>query len=134
MGLLKGTWSFTRYRIVGKLPEQFNDFIDEGLKKNAFCNFAGQALDKALGWTSLENVLDTDFNYAKYKCGAYLIFSLRLDRRLVPPSLLKLEVMEAEKKYLTGSGKKRLYRHLLFIKKIHPKRFVFFCQQKISHF
>ena len=111
MGLLKGPWSFTRYRIVGKLSEQFNDFIDKGLKKNAFCNLAGSASEKTLGWTSLENVLDTDFNYAKYKCGAYLIFSLRLDRRLVPSSLLKLEVMEAEKKYLTESGKKRLYRH-----------------------
>ena len=105
MGLLKGPWSFTRYRIVGKLSEQFNDFIDKGLKKNAFCNFAGQIADKALGWTSLENVLDTDFNYAKYKCGAYLIFSLRLDRRLVPPSLLKLEVMEAEKNTLRKAAK-----------------------------
>lgn len=111
MGLLNGTWSFTRYRIAGKLPEQFNNFIDERLKKNAFCNFVGQAAEKTSGWTSLENVLDTDFTYAKYQCGAYLIFSLRIDRRPVPSSLLKLKVMEEEKKHLMENGKKRLYRH-----------------------
>jgi hypothetical protein len=111
MGLLKGTWSFTRYRIVGMAPEPFNDFVDKGLKKNAFCNLVGSASEKTLGWTSLENVLDTDFTYAKYKCGEHLIFSLRIDRRPVPPSLLKLKIMEAEKKYLAERGQKRLYHH-----------------------
>lgn len=111
MGLLKGTWSFTRYRVIGDLPGQFNDFLDEGLKKNAFSNFMGQNAEKSIGWTSLENVLDTDFSYAKYKCGAYLIFALRVDRRTVPPALLKLRIMEAEKGHLAESGKKKLYRH-----------------------
>jgi recombination associated protein RdgC len=111
MGLLKGTWSFSRYHIIGKVPEQFNDFIDERLKQYAFSSMAGETLEKNMGWTSLENVLDTDFSYAKYKCGEHLIFSLRSDRRPVPPSLLKLKVMEAEKKKLAVGEKKRLYRH-----------------------
>lgn len=111
MGLLKGTWSFARYRLMGKQPEQFNDFVDEGLKKNAFSDFTGINAEKSMGWTSLENVLDTDFTYAKYICGAYLIFALRVDRITIPGSLLKLKVMEAEKQYLADSGKKRLYRN-----------------------
>ena len=111
MGLLKGTWSFSRYHILGNMPEHFNDFIDEGLKKYAFANSAGQTAEKNLGWTSLENILDTEFAYAKYRCGGYIIFSLRIDRRTVPPSLLKLKVMETEKKYLADSGKKRIYRN-----------------------
>ena len=111
MGLLKGTWSFARYHIIGKMPEQFNDFIDERLKQYAFSSLVGETLEKNMGWTSLENVLDTDFTYAKYKCGEHLIFSLRSDRRPIPPSLLKLKVMEAEKKNLAASDKKRLYRH-----------------------
>ena len=111
MGLLKGTWSLTRYRVIGDLPKQFNDVIDEGLKKYAFSGFTGLNAEKCMGWTSLENVLDTDFTYTKYKCGAYLIFSLRVDRITIPASLLKLKVMEAEKQYLAESEKKRLYRH-----------------------
>ncbi|MDP2268878.1 MAG: recombination-associated protein RdgC, partial [Deltaproteobacteria bacterium] len=111
MGLLKGTWSFARYHITGKIPEQFNDFIDERLKQYAFSSLVGEVLEKNMGWTSLENVLDAEFTYAKYKCGEHLIFSLRSDRRPIPPSLLKLKVMEAEKKKLAEGDKKRLYRH-----------------------
>ena len=111
MGLLKGTWSFARYQIIGKIPEQFDDFIDERLKQYAFSSLARENMEKNMGWTSLENVLDTDFTYGKYKCGENLIFSLRSDRRPIPPSLLKLKVMEAEKINLADSGKKRLYRH-----------------------
>ncbi len=110
MGLLKGSWSFSRYRVAGKMPEHFDDFIDERLKRYAFTEITSQVAEKIAGWTSLENVLDTEFSYAKYKLGAYIIFSLRMDRRSVPPSLLKLRVMEAEKKHLADSGKKRLYR------------------------
>ncbi len=110
MGLLKGSWSFSRYRVAGKMPEQFDDFIDERLKRYAFTEITSQVAEKIAGWTSLENVLDTEFSYAKYKLGAYIIFSLRMDRRSIPPSLLKLKVMEAEKKHLADSGKKRLYR------------------------
>lgn len=110
MGLLKGTWTFTRYRVLGNLPEQFNSFVDEGLKKHAFSGSLGNIREKNLGWTSLENILDTDFTFSKYQLGNCLIFSLRIDRRLVPPALLKLSVMEAEKQYLAETGKKRLYR------------------------
>ena len=111
MGLLKGTWSLSRFRVVGDLPEQFNDFVDESLKKYAFSNFIGINAEKCMGWTSLENILDTDFTYAKYKCGAYLIFSLRIDRVIIPASLVRLKVLEAEKQYLADKDKKKLYRH-----------------------
>jgi len=111
MGLLKGTWSFLRYHVVGKTPEKFNDFIDERLKQYAFSSLARENLEKNTGWTSLENVLDTDFTYAKYKCGEHLIFCLRSDRRPIPPSLLKLKILEAEKKKLAEGDKKKLYRH-----------------------
>ncbi len=111
MGLLRGTWSFMRYHIVGNRSEQFEDFLDQRLKKFAFSEIAPPTLEKNLGWTSVQNVLDTEFTYAKYKCGIYIIFSLRIDRRSVPASLLKLKIMEEEKRYLAETGKKKLYRH-----------------------
>lgn len=111
MGLLKGTWSFSRYHVMGKIPDKFNDFIDERLRQYAFSTLVGAALEKNMGWTSLENVLDTDFTYAKYKCGPQLIFCLRSDRRPIPPSLLKLKVLEAEREKIAEGDKKKLYRH-----------------------
>lgn len=110
MGLLKGTWTFSRFYVLGNLPEQSNTFIDEGLKKNAFPDFTGKFSEMSVGWTDIENIIDTDFKYAKYNCGSYLIFSLRIDRRSLPPALLKLKVMEKEKKYLAENDNKRLYR------------------------
>jgi hypothetical protein len=111
MGLLKGTWTFSRFRVSGALPEESNNFIETGLKKNAFSDFFGVHTEKSSGWTNAENILDVDFAPAKYKCGGYLIFALRMDRKVLPAALIKLKVLEAEKKYLAESGNKRLHRH-----------------------
>jgi hypothetical protein len=66
--------------------------------------------EKLSGWTSIDNVLDTKFQYANYSVGEYLVFSMRLDKKVIPPSLLKLRVLEEEKKALGESGKKFLGR------------------------
>jgi recombination associated protein RdgC len=110
MGLLKETWTFSRFRVLENLPEQLNALVDGGLKRNAFSDFTDKFSEISLGWTDIENILDTDFTYARYKCGNYLIFSLRMDRRSLSAALLKLKVMEKEKEYLAESSKKRLYR------------------------
>jgi recombination associated protein RdgC len=56
----------------------------------------------------VENVLDTQFEYANYSVGDYLAFAFRLDRKSVPPSLLKIRFLEAEKKTLATKSKKFL--------------------------
>ena len=44
----------------------------------------------------MENVLDTNFEYANYSIGDYLVFSLRLDQKRIPPPLMKIKLLEAE--------------------------------------
>lgn len=110
MGLLKGAVTFSRYRIVGALPDHFHDFFNEQIRRYAFQTVWRTADEKAAGWTSLENCLDTDFPYASYAQGRYMLFSLRIDRKLVAPSLLRLRIMEAERKTLAETGQKKLYR------------------------
>jgi recombination associated protein RdgC len=63
-----------------------------------------------MGWTSLENVLDTNFEYANYRLADYIVFALRIDTRKVPPSLLKLRALEAEKIFMEEKNKKKIYR------------------------
>jgi DNA recombination-dependent growth factor C len=109
MGLVKGTLSFSRYRVVDTLPGNTRDFIDKQIKLFAFRELT-TAGEKAMGWTSLENVLDTNFEYANYVLADYFIFSLRIDRKVIPPSLHKLKVLEAEKKIMAQKGKKKIYR------------------------
>ncbi|MDO9515047.1 MAG: recombination-associated protein RdgC [Syntrophales bacterium] len=110
MGLSKGTLTFTRYRVTGELPDALADFMDRQIKIFAFRELSAGTDEKALGWTSLDNVLDTDFEYANYSIGDYYVFSLRIDRRAVPPSLLKLRVLKAEKEFLEEKGLKKLYK------------------------
>ena len=105
MGLLKGTLTFSRYRLPGDLPARFHDLIDRQIKKHAFQELSVASEEKSSGWTSLENILDTRFEQANYAIGDYLAFSCRMDRKIIPPSLLKLRLLEAEKKILSRSRK-----------------------------
>jgi len=108
MGLLKGTLTFCRYRLQEPLPANFNDFLHRQIKRFAFREQTLAGEEKTSGWTSAENVLDTQFEYANYSVGDYLAFAFRLDRKSVPPSLLKIRFLEAEKKALTAKDKKFL--------------------------
>jgi DNA recombination-dependent growth factor C len=78
------------------------------MKRFAFRELPLAGEEKTSGWTSVENVLDTQFEYANYSVGDYLAFAFRLDRKSVPPSLLKVRFLEAEKKTLAAKSKKFL--------------------------
>ena len=64
MGLLKGSVTFSRYRIAGALPDHFPEFFNERIRRYAFQTVWRTTDEKAAGWTSVENGLDTDFPYA----------------------------------------------------------------------
>jgi recombination associated protein RdgC len=110
MGLRKGTVTFSRYRLIGTLPDHFPEFFNERIRKNAFQNLWRIADEKVLGWTDLEDPQDTDFPNASCASGRYLLFSLRIDRKSAAPSLLRLRVSEAERSKLKETGQKKLYR------------------------
>ncbi len=110
MGLLKGTLTFSRYRVKGDWPEDFRPFFDRQVKKYAFQELTASAEEQAFGWTCLENPLDTRFEGARYSAGDYFYFALRVDRKSIPPALLRIKCLEEERKALRDSGKKRLFR------------------------
>ncbi len=111
MGLLRGTVTCSQYRISDSLPDQFNNIVDQRLKKYSFKNtFTGAIDEKTVGWTGLESILDTDFKYARYTWGKYIMFSMRIDRKIIPPALLKIRVLEAEKEFMAEREKKKLHR------------------------
>ncbi|MCK9274527.1 MAG: recombination-associated protein RdgC [Syntrophales bacterium] len=110
MGLLKGSATFTRYRVIGEMQDGFRDFFDTQIKLHSFKEISTGLEEKSTGWTSSENVLDTDFQYAGYSLGDYVLFCLRIDRKNIPPALLKLKVLEAEKKYAEENNLKKIYK------------------------
>ena len=107
MGFAKGAISFTRYAVEGTLPGNASGFIDEGLKKHAFRDVRPGG-EKSMGWTALENALDTDFSYASYTFGSFVVFSFRMDRKVIAPALLKIRALTEEKRIATEKGTPKL--------------------------
>ncbi|MCL2670031.1 MAG: recombination-associated protein RdgC [Syntrophaceae bacterium] len=110
MGLRKGTVTFSRYRLAGTLADGFPEFFNQRIRQNAFQISWRTADEQVSGWVGLEDPLDKDFAYASYAQGRYLLFSLRIDRKTLPPALFRLRCLEAERKRLAESDQKKLYR------------------------
>ncbi|MDQ5985184.1 MAG: hypothetical protein CSYNP_00889 [Syntrophus sp. SKADARSKE-3] len=110
MGFLKGGLTFSRFSIVNKDGDESAETFDRQIKAFAFRDFFPAEADKNLGWTCIEDVLDTGFAYARYGFGDYRLFALRIDRRMVPPALMKIRCMEGEKRFLAENRVKKLYK------------------------
>jgi hypothetical protein len=110
MGLLKGNITFSRYRVASEAPQLTSGSIDEKLKKFAFHDRTLSSQEKIMGWTGLENILDSSFVQMQYAIGDYLIFSLRIDRKVIPPSLFKVKILEREKAYREEKGIRKIQR------------------------
>jgi recombination associated protein RdgC len=108
MGLLKGNFSFVRFRVEGDLPPAFLNFVNNRIKTNSFRETPKSTEEKRLGWVSATDILDSDFEKANYVLGDYLIFSLRIDRKMIPPKLMKIKILEEERQYLAQTGKSRI--------------------------
>lgn len=108
MGIVKDPLSFTRFRVDGELPQNFNGVFNEMIRRFAFQS--SFHAEKVSGWTSVDNLLDTKFEYANYAIGDYFVFSMRVDKKAIPASLLKVRCLEEERKVKAGSGRKFLPR------------------------
>lgn len=112
MSLLKGSFTFTRFHVDGQLPQAFLNFVNDRIKANAYRKAPKSTQEKLLGWVSLTDVLDADFEKANYALGDYLIFCLRIDRKLIPPKLMKIKLMEEERRFLAESDKNRINKQM----------------------
>jgi DNA recombination-dependent growth factor C len=58
----------------------------------------------------LEYPLDTDFADAKYHFGNYLIFLLRIDRKILSPALLRVKYLQAKRDYLAKRDMTKIHK------------------------
>ena len=106
MGLLSTTVSMARYKIDGKFDGQILETVANGLKKNIISEIDGNPVERTVGWTSFENPFKPDFAGSSFSIGAYLIFSMRMDKKIIPPKIIKKHVAEESAKLLAVSGRK----------------------------
>jgi len=106
MGILKGALSVRRYKVEGNPPEQFRDYIKEGLLAQAFHEPASKThKEEVSGWVQVQNLLETNFeDYNSWLFEPYVLFSLRIDKKTVPATLLKAHVDLACKLWAENKG------------------------------
>ncbi|NLD82077.1 MAG: recombination-associated protein RdgC, partial [Smithella sp.] len=108
MGLIKGNFSFMQFSVEGQLPQAFNAFVSNRIKGNSYREARNATEEKRMGWVSLTDILDADFEGANYALGDYLIFSLRIDRKQISPKLMKVRLMEEQRKFLAEHEQTRI--------------------------
>jgi len=108
MSLLKGNFSFMQFSVEGQLPQAFTTFISNRIKGNSFRESRHSTEEKRMGWVSATDILDADFEKANYALGDYLIFSLRIDRKLISPKLMKIRLLEEQRRFMTEHNQTRI--------------------------
>jgi len=119
MRLLSASNSITRYRVEGRLKKPVLETVAAGLKKNAISEIDDDASERAVGWTSFENPYQPDFYGSTYSYGTYLVFALRIDRKSIPPKVVKKHFFIESARHLAESGRQYLSRNEKQIIKDH---------------
>ena len=110
MGLLSPTVSVTRYKVEGKLEDPILDTIAKGLKENVIKDVDEDISEKKVGWTSFENPFMPDFRGSSFVIGTHMVFSLRIDKKVIPQKIIRKHYAIESAKRLAESGRQFLTR------------------------
>jgi hypothetical protein len=101
MGLLKGSASFVRFTLEGDLPENALDYIADRIVSFSFRDIDDTYDEYSIGWVSILNMFDSQFQFASYAAGDYITLTLRIDERKVSPAILKKFTQKEEERIKT---------------------------------
>ena len=113
MGILSSSVSLTRYRTVGDIPDDFWSEIPDRLKKFKFRDIDQSSEERSFGWTSFDDMLDTNWTLNTPHKANYMVFALRLDTRRIPPAVMKKHfrlALDQAKTELEAKGQKFISR------------------------
>ena len=110
MGVFSKSVSFCRYFVRGEKPAELLAWVEERLRKYPFLDIDDTPEEMSIGWVELGNLLATDFQQSGPHKGEYIVFSLRLDTRQVPPALFRKHYLLAESVKTRQQKSRRLSR------------------------
>ncbi len=102
MSLLSNTCSLAVFEVQGSRPKKdFESWVVKGLNEGRFRGQEDSVQEQSIGFVQLDDSRRNEFDNSSLLFRApYLCFSLRIDQRKVPRSLLKQRVLEEEEKWL----------------------------------
>ena len=113
MSFLKSSTSFTRFRIVDEIPADLWAAVPEKLRQFAFQDIDEIPEERAFGWVNFDDMLDTAWRLSPPEKAEYLVFSLRVDTRRIPPAVLRKHTriaLQEEEQRIREFGKKFVAR------------------------
>lgn len=105
MGIKSASQSFTRFKIIDPVTDDLLLRLPDRLRLFAFRDIDDTSETRSFGWVPHDDMLNLEWENASPKIGAYIIFSLRLDTRRIPPSVIKKHVALALKKEAKPEGR-----------------------------
>ncbi len=98
MGFISGSASFVRFSVEGELPENILDFIADRIAAFSFQDIDDTYDEYSIGWVSVLNMFDSNFEYGSYANGDYVTLTMRVDERKVSPVILKKFCLKEEER------------------------------------
>ena len=105
MSLLSSSVSLTRYKVHGKVEPPILNTVARGLKNHTISEIDENVSEKVVGWTSLEDPFRPDFDGSSFVYGDNFIFSLRIDKKNIPPKVIKKHCSIESTKRMAESGR-----------------------------
>lgn len=109
MGALRGSMTFTKFFIVGKLADEETGALVKRVRSQVFrpLDPDEDTLERA-GWASALDPFDLDLGAESVSFNEFLTMSFRMDRWVIPGPLLKSHLREAEQKLMEKKSLERL--------------------------
>jgi len=102
MGLIKGGASFTRFRVIDNLPDNYFDLYPLLIRRFAYKNLEeGTSENKSEGWVSITDMLDSEFVSMDFFKEPYIALAWRVDTKKIHPQTIKRYCREAEREVIT---------------------------------
>jgi DNA recombination-dependent growth factor C len=110
MGLLSASLGIVRYHVDGNLREPVLETVAEGLRRHTIGEIDESTPERTVGWTSFEEPFAPSFERFSFVIGPYLVFSLRVDTKTIPPKLVKKHCALEAARYMEKAGVQSLTR------------------------
>lgn len=111
MGALRGSLTFSRFFVLGDVPEDLAGSALKKVRANALEPLSpDEDVNERHGWAAIDDPFDLEIDHEKVFFNEYVTLALRVDRWVVPGPLLKAHLREAEAKLLEKKSLEKLGR------------------------
>lgn len=109
MGALRGSLTYSRFFVVGDLPDDLPSASTKRIRANASQPLnPDEDVSERHGWCAIEDPMITDLDHESVFFNEYACLGLRIDRWVVPKPLLNAHLRDAEEALLEKKGLEKL--------------------------